>query len=101
MQETREAAEWNDEFIHHVDNALARVLCKDPSRFELSEAVYNAFGNNLRFQQIFESFLIPGAEPLIHAFELWLLRGEYVITEQDVLVAQQPVPDTSDWLDEF
>ena len=81
----REESELDADYKHHVDNALA--LPKDPMEFEMSEAVYNALDNDTEFQQIFDTFMVEEAESLTHALELWLMHGEYVITDDEVLVA--------------
>ncbi len=102
LQQSREESEINDDYRLHVENALAPLLVKDAIESELSEAVYKGFGHDLRFTQIFDTYMLQGAEPLVHDFELWLLRGEYVISETEVLVAQEPIPEgVLVWPDDF
>ena len=96
----RELSEFDELYRLHVENALA--LGADPYEYALSEAVYYGFANDLRFQRIFETYLLEEAEPLVSEFELWLMGAGYVIANDRVLAAQQPPPDDAMiWPDDF
>lgn len=86
LSEAREYSQVHEDFTSYAEDQLADLLALDPVQFELSEAVYNAF-SDLKLQEIFNSYLADDAEPLVAAFELWLLNGDYLITEEEILVS--------------
>lgn len=89
----REDSDLHEEFDHHVSNAIAGNSEYAPWQYELSDAVYYGYANDLRFQRIFDTYMLDELAPLSHDFELWLLGGECVITDCEILVAKYEPPD--------
>lgn len=84
----KEESELQEEFELHVSNAIASKAEYDPWQSVLSNAVYYGFANDLRFQQIFDTYMLDALEPLCEDFELWRIGGEYVITDSEIFVSK-------------